>query len=255
MATSLPHTADYELIRRFFDFELNDEELASVEQRMETDAAFLERMRIYEQTASELEGQLVAAMPKPQIAKTVQLAPRQQTPTRFNYVRALAAGLAVVIAAAFGIWLFTQNVSDPKTLAQNYWTQSESITFSNLRTTTTDNSITMLASASDLFQEKQYASALAQLVEVKVDDANYHKAQLLSGQILFEQDEFQQAIQSFQNVVDHPNNEHNDYAYWYQALAYLKLGNKDAAIRNLKYIEEQQYAIKSAAKLLEDLYR
>ncbi|MEN0046499.1 MAG: tetratricopeptide repeat protein [Bacteroidota bacterium] len=252
MMESLPQNImdDYELIRKYFDFELNEKELAAVNERMEADEAFLERMRIFQTSDEEILNLEQTNIAKEE-AKTVTLKPkpkqRRITPVR---LRAIAAVLFFVIASVFVFQIFFNTNNSLNILAQNYWEESEQLIFSNLRSDNAPTATkTKLVAASNSFQQKDFQTALNTLSSIPSADELYHKAALLKGEIYLEQKQFQAAVDQFQIVIEHPNNEHNDYAYWYQALAYLQLEQVEEAKQNLDYILEQRYSIPNVEKL------
>jgi tetratricopeptide (TPR) repeat protein len=242
---------DYELIQRYFDFELEEQELEIVNRRMEEDAAFLERMRIFRSTE---EGVLAIGSAQ-RTAKTVPLSNTRKQGNRTRW-RALAAAVTLLIGSAFAFWLFSNPTLSPEELADSYWAESESVTFSNLRSSdSASGASTALVKASDQFRQQNFLASLETLAAFSPTAADYHKATLLKGQIYFEQGEYETAIEEFQNTIDHLNNEYNDWAYWYQALAYLKVDEVELAKENLEVMEAQRYSIPLLEELLTQLQK
>jgi len=256
---------DYELIRRFFDFDLTDQELAMVQERMETDTAFLERMHIYHEMnehidkvnikrSSELqENSIPQRDTSPKISKEESNA--QVNRRILRIVLRVAAAIGILAIGFLFLFQFFTKQPKPSILADTYWQESTKVTFSNLRS---DENISeseeLLIAASESFIANDFQTALDQLNQIKAVDSLYHKAALLKGEILFEQMQYTAAIQQFQVVIDDSTSEHNDIAHWYQALAYIKLNEIEQAKAELEYIIEQQYPLQnSAAELLEKL--
>jgi len=243
---------DYELIRKYFDFELNEEELVAVNKRMESDEAFLERMRIF-QTSDEEILALERKNTAQKEAKTVQLEPKQN---RFGIgqIRALAAAIVLIVGSAFAFWLFSNTNDSTAVLAESYWQASERLTFSNLRSDDAPSETkTRLVAASNFYQQKDFQAAFDILSDISSSDELFHKAALLKGEIYLEQEKYDTAVEQFQIVIEHPNNEHNDYAYWYQTLGYLQLEQVEKAKHNLDFMLEQRYSIPQLEELRKQL--
>ncbi|MEM1326199.1 MAG: hypothetical protein AAGI23_09610 [Bacteroidota bacterium] len=245
-------TKDYELIRRYFDFELDETELNIVNERMESDPVFFERMRLFSASDDQILNEKEVSTAQKE-AKTIDLTNRKSRSLMTRW-RALAAAVVLLIGSLFAIWYISNSNVSPSQLAQTYWSESEKVTFSTLRSddasTATEDA---LITASQQFQEEDYTASLATLSTIPTDDTGYHKVALLKGEIYFEQNNFQAAVDQFQAVIDHPNNEYNDYGYWYQTLAYLELGEMDAARENLVVMKEQRYLDNLVKGLMEEI--
>lgn len=253
MSTATPKDKDYQLIQDFFEFELNEEERALVEERMATDKDFLHRMQVYQQMEKQVDSM---GKVEQHTAKEVVMQPRAAKKFRWNTLRAAAAMLVLAIGLLFVFQLF--NTEQPDILAQQYWENSEKVTFSNLRDAQVNQEVNRsqlaLIDASKTFEAKRYEVAFERLNSILPDDVNYLKALLLKGQILFEQTRYENAILHFQLIIDAQQFDVKDAAYWFQALAYLKMNRVEEAKGNLNYVVEQEYPMaQKARELLEEL--
>ncbi|MEM8523352.1 MAG: hypothetical protein AAGG68_01855 [Bacteroidota bacterium] len=253
MSSTTSTEKDYQLIQRFFEFELNEEERTAVEERMATDKDFLQRMQIYRQMEMQVD-----SMGKSEqiVAKEVVMQPKIAKKSRWTTLQAAAAMLAIAIGLLFVFQLF--NTKQPDVLAQQYWDSSEKVLFSNLRDAQVNQEVDQhqlaLIDASVSFEAERYAVAFERLGAVLPDNVNYLKALLLKGQILFEQARYEEAIVHFQLIIEAQQYDVKDAAYWFQALSYLKLSKTEESKKNLNYIIEQKYPMTERAKeLLEKL--
>ncbi|MEN0051762.1 MAG: hypothetical protein AAF806_32150 [Bacteroidota bacterium] len=249
MSTATPKEKDYQLIQGFFEFELSEEERAMVEECMVNDPDFLRRMQVYQQMEQQVDSMGKVEQPT---AKEVIMQPKVAKKTRWTTLRAAAAMLVLAIGLLFVFQLL--NTEQPDVLAQQYWENSEKVTFSNLRDAQVnqevDRSQLILIDASKTFEAERYEVAFEGLNDILPDDVNYLRALLLKGQILFEQARYEDAIFHFQLILDAQQYDVKDAAYWFQALAYLKMKRVEEAKENLEYIIEQEYPMAERAEEL-----
>lgn len=260
MEKELQQQDNFELIQRYFDFELNDQELADVEQRLQNDEAFLEDMRLYNEMSSFIEEQLpsASAVATPatdkmeqsaNTAKVIQLDAKPRQSSLSKWILRVAAVAMLLLASIVALRLFnTTNSSD---LAQQFWDNSEKTLFTNVRS---DQAETLIQQASVAFVAGDYASTLKITSEILTTDATTLNALLLRGQTYFELEDYEAAIRDFEDVVSVVNNDYQDVAHWYLALAQLKIDDTTAAKQQLELIIDKQYPqMKQAKTLLEQL--
>lgn len=257
MANSNPTLENLELIQRYFDFELSDEELERVEGKMLQDEQFLEDMQLYKSMDQFVEIQYPALPEEPTVhlegTKVVDLKPKKKVRSRKWMSLAAALVLLVVSAVVFLLFLPPTASTD---LAQTYWTDTNKVVFSGLKSDqpTNSNTVSLLQQASIAYSNQNYQATLAILNPITETDALFSSANLLRGEAFFELEQYQAAVDAFQEVIDAEQSSYRDIAYWLQALAHLKTDNTNAARSNLAFIVEQRYAKATAAEeLLEKL--
>lgn len=262
MKTSTQNTDDFDLIERFFDFALSETELQQFEQRMETDASFKKRFQLFKEMDTHIEINLGASeeielikkkfKAESPVNRTIKPVANNKGARIFTMRRVLSIAAAVTLVIASIVTMRTiLQPTNTAVLAMDYWKNSNKVNFNNLRS---DTDLTIveqqLITASELFDQQNYAESIQQLTSISTSDKLYPKAALLLGQTYFQQNNKVNAIQQFQNVLDHPSGEYKSIALWYQALAYLANGNTIACQENLNIIIEQNYPIAPKAKEL-----
>lgn len=250
------HEADYQLIERFLNFELNEQELIAFDQRMENDETFRKRFYRYQEMEKMVTEQFLGNHSNTEQHTNT---PKQIPPKvakRASLVRWVGIAASILVVAIMGWFLYP---SDPilslSQLAASYWSSTQYQTLdrvSGLRSTTSNPSSFNKGLA--LYLKKQYNGSLAKLQQVTTSSEEYYKARLLEGQIYFIQQKWSSAIQAFESILRSDKASNKDLARWFQALAYLSLDNKVKAKANLDTILLQQYPIaKTAKQLLEQL--
>jgi len=240
---------DYQLIQRFFDFELTDEELEKFNERMETDTDFVSRMHIYQQMSAHADNTIKSAVTTKKESSSNKIVSLRSG----RFIRWAVAAILLLAIGSWVIFQFYLHPTTPEQLATNYWNETEATTFSNTRS---DVPITseeaLLTQASDAFVVNNFQETITILSAISIPDTLYAKAALLKGQAFFHLSRYDEAADQFQKVIDSEKNEYNDIAYWYQALTFLKLGQLENAKNNLEYIVTQGYTLESNASTLLD---
>jgi len=255
---------DYELIGRYFDFDLSESELVLFDQRME-EAGFQERFHLYkemdsfidEETQNQVNLELIKNTLKEKltVASAAPTIKKEAKVIGLRRILRMAASILLLVTGGFVIRHFLNAAPSPEVLAETYWNNSTKVTFDNLRST--DNpSVTenYLMEASNLYESKTFSAVLSTLAPIEVTDVAYPKAAILRGEAQIELDQNQEAIITFQSILDHPSGTYKSAALWFQALAYLKVQKVDLAKANLKTIIQQKYpTANKATKLLKEL--
>lgn len=262
MNNSINKLDDFDLIERFFDFDLSPIELKQFEQRMETDAAFRKRFQLFKEMDTHIEKRLGASeemeLIKQQFKSTIPIGTNNKNVLKKNTGKVISLRKRLSIAATIALIIVSMVIlrmvlqpNDPNTLAMEYWEQTTSITFSNQRS---DNTLSIteeqLIKASELLENQNYPAVIQSLVDIDTNDAQYLKVSLLLGQAYFNQKQLDFAESEFQMILNHPSGDYRDSALWFQALTQLAKGNKQACKANLKEIIQQNYLQASKAKSL-----
>ncbi len=232
--------SDDDLIQRFFDFELNKEELAAFEERLQTDEQFFELVSIYKYAEEKIEKGLTPA------AFQANEAWKQAWEQSLVEAEEVKNTAKVRTIDGQRHWPMTAAVNSPskvKTIGEQWsWLMIAAsicillISGLLLWNTTSKPNYKQLAEDYYLPIEKTTRSTTTNVPTV---DKNMQL--IVEGQNLFQEDKKDEAIATFQAVIDSTNSGHKDLAYWYQALVYLSMENVGAAKANLQHIIEYDY--------------
>lgn len=271
-AAPTPEEKDYQLIQRFFDFELDDKELEAVTQRLETDDTFRKRMRHYETVETYVDEKFNVKERAVQPSETSKIVPlNAKATTRTNNrqgkgrssatgirnLMRLAAVLVILIISVF-VARFVLNQSDPAYLSQRYWNETDKVVFNGTRMSNAETSDmeALLIRASAFFLAKDYQATLNALDSVTAANVLFDRAALLRGEAYFALEAYDTAIENFQLVLADEQSSFEDVALWFQALAYIKQGELGAAEQNLELLIEEKYPqAEKASELLEKIRR
>jgi len=237
-------TDNYDLIIRFFEFDLNEEELAAFDKRLENDEAFFEEVSQVEKSQK-----MVTAMfdkdiadEKNRLRKEIlenirssgQTTPVVQMPnTRWKYLLAVAATVAMLVAA-FLFW--PTPPPDHEAIASRFYQETNHIKHTGLLSTETpgNDEAKALERAFAQLQEKAYPNALATLEAIPKSSPKYKDALILEGRCYFEMNRVDLAIEKFGAASQLPPPE--GLTNWYLALAALKAGQLDVVQQKLDAI-------------------
>lgn len=241
---STPNETDYELIQRFFDFELSEAELKQVESRMENDVAFRERLFIYQSMEAHIESEIGTKKE----ARVVELPTVQSV---WGNWRRLAAMLVLAIGCLFVFYLYSNQIKSDTVLAQQYWAEREDLSSQLRSENSEDEALYSTLNQAITYKERgETAQAMEILNTIATSDDTFLEATFLKAEILFEQQDYETAINQYQTIIKHPSKAYQDTAYWYQALAYVEAEQWDKAKANLNYIIAQAYPIADKAQKL-----
>jgi len=112
----------------------------------------------------------------------------------------------------------------------------------------------LLLNAFEKYEEKNYEQALVLFEEVLETRKNDMALNLYSGISYMEEEKYQKAKTSFDNIISDKDNLFIEQAKWYLGMCYLKTENTEKAENVLKeIIKEESYYKDVAVKVLKDL--
>jgi tetratricopeptide (TPR) repeat protein len=114
---------DFELISRFHEFELTEEELQAFEQRLENDPVFQQRFRLYGEVDQQVDAQFSGTNTE-EFRKVLRDHPKEKTKVRKLFSRqqwGMAASIALLLVAGLWWMLSPSVMKDPVALADYYW--------------------------------------------------------------------------------------------------------------------------------------
>lgn len=236
---SVPINKNFDLIRRFFSFDLNQTELNDFDQQAEQNASFLQKIRLYRFVEKKLELQFgTKNSQKEQFLKEWQ-AVLENEDAKIRHINGqkwlkIAATFLLFLGASLWFFIPSNQAVSIQELALVEWKNTAEITAGGKRSNAQNNG---LKEAVVAYRNKDFKAALA-LLPITSDNAD---ALLIQGQCHFELKEMQAAVDKFQQVIEFKDGGEKDVARWYQALAFLYLENFDQAKANLNYIIAQDY--------------
>jgi len=218
---------DLQLIERFFERELTEQELADFEVRLTVDNDFAERVERFGYAHEQVEQVYYSdehEVFKRKWAKILdadEVTPSQNVKSLRYYLVRVAAAILFILGLALIVNQFGSSNDSLQQLALQSWKQSE-IGMSKKITR-------------NIFGDEP--------------DALFWK-----GNCYFELRQMSKAISHFEAVIQHKDGGKKDLALWYQVLAYLYENDTEAARKNLNTIIENEYPkARDAARLLEKL--
>ena len=251
---------DYDLIQRFFEFELNDEDRQAVEQRLLTEPDFRLRMQLYQSVHEKIDQQTRHDHVSFRLRESTNTIAETSRVRSLNIRRWLALAASVLLLIAVGSLLFFQNgTPDSQALALEYWEALDKTDALTLRSGSESDAQPIgseqLQAAYRAFDQEEYATTLAQLDFPFGTPELNTRAQLLRAAVAIEQQQYDRAIVLTQTVLDNPAAAQRDQALWYQALIYSLSGNAEAAQPLLWEIVRQRYPQRTQAeRLLEAMH-
>lgn len=100
----------------------------------------------------------------------------------------------------------------------------------------TDSQNASLIQAFQLYENKEYVSALDQFAQVLESDGDNIPVQFYSGITNIELGQYRNALQPFNFIMEHKQNLYIERAEWYAALCYLKLNDNENAVELFRKI-------------------
>lgn len=246
---------DFQLIERFFERELTEDELAHFRQRLDTDTDFAEQVGRFGEAHQTVEAIYYPDEKKnfKQKWQKILQTPHHQANTKkpVTYYLIRAAAILIFVIGIIGLSQYAgTSENNPRQLALQNWEKTEATDMSKgLRRGEIKRAV-IWNNAEKSYKAGKFEEALTFLV-VLGDEPD---ALLWSGKCYFELREIPEAISHFEAVVQHEEGGKKDLALWYQALGYLYENNTDAAREKLNLIIENKYfKAGDAAQLLEQL--
>ncbi len=261
--STLYQEKDYQLISRFFDFDLSEKEMETFENRLDTDTDFRQRFQVYKEMDLHIDSTLDQSKELQAIKKNLKLNIDDREPKIIKHERgitrrqlfSIAAAILLFVVSLIALRLFLQE-KDASILAQEYWDATEKLTFGNLRSTANPTpSEIRIINASEAFNQQNYTRVISSLANFPSTDIQFPKAALLQGEAYMALNNPEASIAKFQVIIEHTSGEYKSSALWYQALAYLAAGNKAAGKANLEVIIDNNYPTATKANELLTLIR
>lgn len=238
----------YQLMMKYLDDELSEEEQLQFENLMEESAEFRQEVKhvdavaatIFAQQKSSDIAEISAVFDEFEKEDNVPLSGQRKV-NRLVY--AVAAGISVLLVATFLLFLRPSNVSPDQLFAENY--QSLPINVSS-------RNASELPEALELYRKGRYSAAIP-LLEVLADDPGQRQSVIYLSNALLETGATEEAINTLKDLQVADNEVFlKQYRHWYLGMAYLK--NNELALSRAQFeqlLKEGGIYREEARKLIE----
>ena len=218
---------DLEIIVRFFNMELSEEELEGFEKRLTNDQAFAEKVDIYEESQSlvnETFGDSVQAERTEQWKEAIRHP--ESSGRKFRYLSIAAAILVLLIA-----WQGYQFLSAPdyQALVENAWQKEVGLDYYAVRSNNPDEYRQEFLKGFDLFKAGKYQGSIQQLEKIANVSPYFEDAMLIIGLSQYKKGDSEGAINTLEGLKDYPTNKNAKTAQWYLGLIFLENDDLDNA--------------------------
>lgn len=222
--------ADLDHIEKYLRGELTEEEISDFEALMENDAALKEQVAQHRQLLKGLEIGFNTELKELLIEEESKIKNTPiQKPSRIKSLYPLmgiAAAVALLIIAFFSL---RDDAFNPEELYAQYYKVYPNVEAPVSRSESNKKNPFAFYEAGD------YATALANFTEMQASDPKNPALLFYSGMCQLELGQPESAVEFFNQVSNLSSKKYARPAFWYESLAYLKLGK----IKNAKNLLEQ----------------
>ena len=242
-----------ELIESYIDGEMDQNEILGFEDLLSSDIGIKQDYELsMEINNSIIEEDVMALRETMEYMYNDEIVVKR-TPTIFTQKRFYyaAASMALLIATGGLIQRIASPDMDSSEVFEKYYTPYEITVTHRSGNTEVDR---LLLNAFEKYEEKNYEQALVLFEEVLETRKNDMALNLYSGISYMEEEKYQKAKISFDNIISDKDNLFIEQAKWYLGMCYLKTENTEKAENVLKeIIKEESYYKDVAVKVLKDL--
>ncbi len=244
---------NFEMIEKYIDGELTGKELFNFKDLLSTDNDIKRDYNLsMEINNSIIEDDVMALRETMDYMyaeeSEVKRIPPVFTKRRFYYA---AASAALLIATGGLVQRLARPDLDNNAVFEKYYAPYDVTVTYRSGNTEVDR---LWLNALECYEEKDFEHALILFEEVLVTRENDLAVSLYSGISYIEEEKYQKATKSFNNIISHNDNLFIEQAKWYLAMCYLKTENTVKAKNVLnEIIKEESYYRAQAAKVLKDI--
>ena len=242
-----------ELIESYIDGEMDQNEILGFEDLLSSDIGIKQDYELSMEINNSIIEEDVMALRETMDYMYNDEIVVKRTPTIFTQKRFYyaAASMALLIATGGLIQRIASPDMDSSEVFEKYYTPYEITVTHRSGNTEVDR---LLLNAFEKYEEKNYEQALVLFEEVLETRKNDMALNLYSGISYMEEEKYQKAKTSFDNIISDKDNLFIEQAKWYLGMCYLKTENTEKAENVLKeIIKEESYYKDVAVKVLKDL--
>lgn len=228
------------LIRKYFEYQLSEEEKMLFASLLQNDAAFAKEVEYQKNVKKAITLNEREALK--QKLKSYEAKPKLST--------AYWLSAAVVILFFGGLTWFQLKPFSPEELYQEYYQSYPNVVAPTVRG---DNEGNIKSDAFYEYDSGNYEKSLTLFSKIYADEGVDY-ALFYKAMSLLELNRYKEAIASFDLIETTDNNAFTPFVKWYKALSYLKLNEKGKAIELLRELAEKENPQQQMArKLLTEL--
>ncbi len=242
-------------IDKFLNGELEGEELQWFRGEMEVNPRLSEEVRLQQEGSEAIIDEDVMAL-RDQMNRLFDgdrqtLKKKPETVYGSGMVKLAAASLvAVLIAIGSAVYFYSGEPETGDLFSMHYETYDGVM---NVRSGNADLDALMV-NAMLKYENREFESALALFEKVRETDPDNVASMFYGGIAYMETGEFEKALQSLEEVIEHGNNLFVENAEWYKGLCYMRLEKTvEAKEHFIRIRDEEGYYSSQAASVLDEL--
>ena len=226
---------------------LSDSEKLKIEEQMKDDPLLVESMAELDMYLKSGGSETDAIDRRNKLKKNFSSSRQNNIFENKPFIYSAAASLVILVVGLFAIYQIIK--SGEKELYSEYYQPYEDII------TTRGNTEDEVAKAMRYYNNKEYAQAEAILSNISKVNKERTIESFYLAQSQLAQGKYDLAINTLESFSKDDSSLLRTHARWYIALAHLKLGRKDEAMKylNMQMMEEESYNRKKAIELLQKL--
>lgn len=237
---------DIDLITRFFDLALSDEELVDFEIRLSKDLPFRQKVQAYQEATFLVSETYQTPKEQERTQKWATLLNtdkdiKSQKNIPWKWIYSIAAGFILV----FSIWQLNTIYQKPNMdqLIADSWNKNIGLDFKVTRGTTTDSLKQQISLAHEAYNNKNYQAAI-EILSDYTSTIYYEDVLLLKGLSSYKKGNINIALKTLDTLANYPTGKKSKVAQWYQGLIYLEQDNPKAAKQFLQLPDNNTQEIK-----------
>ena len=242
---------DIDLIERYFDLELSEQELTYFEKKLVKDKVLFQKVKTYKESLEEVES--IYQEEKEQLISDWKSILEQEDLTSSKKSKVIPLKL---IAAAAAVLIFMvllkQWYGEPQhantDLAielQNAWDKEIGLDYMNLRSGTMDNpDKSIITNAYLAYRNGEFDHVSDILNNYSKEQEFYEDALLLKALAAYKKGSVEEAIQMLEAIMEYPSGRKKDVAQWYKGLLLIEKKDLEAAKKYILLTEESSGSVR-----------
>lgn len=246
-----------DIIDRYLHHQLNDQELADFEMRLQQDPQLQKELNLMRgiKLGATLQGREQKILHFQNLEKQIALkeTDNQGLNPTWPWFMKLAVAASLVMAITISYFFFFDQRQTPEKLYSNYYKSYPNYLVENTRGE--DHTQNPLYVAMQAYEAKDFNLTISELKKVLAANPHNHAIRTYLGLAFLENNQPQSAVVYLQAAWNAKDQEYGATAGWYLSLAWLKMGEVERSkkiLQDLQNSQDQFYADK-ATRLLEEM--